>query len=71
MAIWSDVANTQMATIATNYHIPNAQLSTLRVSISQWADMIGSLKRKAWPVGNYTITATVENHEVLTIEIDM
>jgi hypothetical protein len=70
MATWSTQASTDLNNFVTKYNLSEAEAVQLNRDIAAWADMIGKLNTKNFTVRNYQITATVENHEVIKLDIN-
>ena len=71
MATWSATANEAIESIANQCNLSDAQKSDMHAKINRWADVIGRQNKNTWKIGNYSITATAENGEVLNVEVDM
>jgi hypothetical protein len=68
MAVWTQRANHDMDELMTTEGAANVQ--TVRVAISQWADNVGPGQRSHRFQGTlrYSVLATAENREILSVE---
>lgn len=70
MAIFSDAANSTLASLKYDYALSDAQINDIRLQIGRWADVVGITKTKEFQTPNgYTLTVTATNHEVTDIKI--
>lgn len=71
MAKWSEGANDAIEAIAKRYNLSSVEKSSMHSKINKWADAVGKWRQNKFTIGNYVITATAENGEVLNVEVDM
>ncbi len=69
MAVWSNKANNAMTGIAQRPEFTNAQLSTFRTDVSNWANANQGVHSQLFDVGNYHLRAYANGNEITNVEI--